>query len=242
MKFEKRYIVGALEIGKINEITNYGLLAFLEDVAGSHSDSIGYGVKDVATTKRAWLLMDWKLHVLKRPSFNEEICVKTWTGQIDKPAYSVYRNFEAFNKNNELILDATSKWIFYNVEENKLTKVDKDIISLYNPEGDAKDDESKIVKLTEPSAYESVFKYKTRRSDIDINKHMHNLNYLNLAYEALPEDIYNAKEFDNVRIMYKHQIKLGDNIKCFYGTENNRHYVTIKSEDEKILHAIIELY
>ena len=42
--------------------------------------------------------------------------------------------------------------------------------------------------------------------------------------------------------MYKNQIKLGAKVKCFYSFENDKHYVTIKSEDEKILHAIIETY
>ena len=71
---------------------------------------------------------------------------------------------------------------------------------------------------------------------------MHNLNYLRLAYETLPEEIYNQKEVNNVRIMYKHQIKLKDKVKCFYASENGKHTITIKSEDENILHAIIELW
>ena len=71
MKFEKAYTVGAREIGISNKLTNYGMLAFFEDVASNHSDSVGYGVKDISTKKRAWILMDWKLEVIKRPSFGD---------------------------------------------------------------------------------------------------------------------------------------------------------------------------
>ena len=46
--------------------------------------------------------------------------------------------------------------------------------------------------------------YDVRRSDIDINKHMHNLNYLKLAYENLPENIFFGDDLKNVNIMYKH--------------------------------------
>ena len=35
---------------------------------------------------------------------------------------------------------------------------------------------------------------------------MHNLNYINLAYETLPEDIYSF-DFRNIEILYKKQIK-----------------------------------
>ena len=76
-----------------------------------------------------------------------------------------------------------------------------------------------------------------------MNKHMHNLYYLDLAYEALPEDVYeNERPFNNVRIMYKKEIKLGDTVNCKYTYQNGMHIVVIKSGDDKNLHAIIELY
>ena len=42
--------------------------------------------------------------------------------------------------------------------------------------------------------------------------------------------------------MYKRQIKLDDNIICYYTQNENENIVTIKSEDDKTLHAIIKLY
>ena len=33
--------------------------------------------------------------------------------------------------------------------------------------------------------------YNIQRRDIDINQHMHNLSYLDMAYEILPDNIYN---------------------------------------------------
>lgn len=80
------------------------------------------------------------------------------------------------------------------------------------------------------------------RRDIDINKHVHNLYYLDYANEALPEEIYKDARFDNIEIMYKKQIKLGDEINCYYSKEEDKNIITIKSKDDKILHAIVELY
>ena len=74
---------------------------------------------------------------------------------------------------------------------------------------------------------------------------MHNLNYLDLAYEALPEDIYNQtlkNNFNNIEIMYKTSIRLGDTSKCLYSFENDKHIITIKSLDDKALHCIINLW
>ena len=80
--------------------------------------------------------------------------------------------------------------------------------------------------------------YEVRRSDIDINRHMHNLNYLKLAYENLPEEVFFCDELKNVKIMYKHQILLGQKVKCYYSNENEKCIITLKSEDDRVLHSI----
>lgn len=185
--------------------------------------------------------MDWYLHVYKRPPFGESLNAKTWATDVGKISYSVFRNFEILDSSNELVAEATTKWVFLNIEDGKLDKITPELIALYNPEGSAKEAEKKILKLKEPNVYENICEYKVNRADIDVNKHMHNLNYLNLAYEALPEEIYNSQELNDVHIMYKHQIKLGDVVKCFYHCEGGEHTITIKSEDEKTLHAIVVL-
>ena len=71
---------------------------------------------------------------------------------------------------------------------------------------------------------------------------MYNLYYLYLAYEALPEEEYNKRPFNYIKIQYKNQIKFGEIVKCKYAKENGENIVTIKSEDEKVLHAIIKIY
>lgn len=71
---------------------------------------------------------------------------------------------------------------------------------------------------------------------------MHNLNYLDLAYDVLPEEIFRNEELNNVRITYKREIKLGETVKCQYSYENFKHIIAIKSEDGKILHALIEMH
>ena len=100
-------------------------------------------------------------------------------------------------------------------------------------------DISLLDKLKEPEKYSNVVSYTINREMIDINGHVHNLDYLDLAYKALPEKAY-TKEFKKIDIMYKKEIKLDDTVKCFYSNENSVHTVVIKSEDEAILHAIIK--
>lgn len=240
MKYEQKFRIGIREIGLKNEITNYGILSFLEDIATYHSDTCGYGVKDIQS-KGAWLLMDWELEVKNRPPFGENITVKTYAVATEKTSFHCYRNFELYNSNNELFATATSKWVFYNFEIGKITKINSDIIDLFNPEGVAEESEKKLLKLKEPPEFNHMYEYIAKRTDIDINMHMNNLNYLKLTYETIPEISY-KNELNNLRIMYKNQIKLGEKVKCLYSKQDDAEFVVIKSNDEKVLHAIIKIW
>lgn len=125
---------------------------------------------------------------------------------------------------------------------NGLSKIDPNLISKYKPEEKTAFTKNPFIKFNVNLPYLSNYTYKVKRSDIDANKHMHNLNHLKLAYEALPNDVYeNSSDFSNLEIMYKKEIKLGDIVNCYYSFYNNIHYVTIKSENNAFLHAIISL-
>lgn len=240
MIVEQEYIVKLSEIGRNNKATNKTILGYLEDIGGIHSNIAGYGIFDIPKTHLTWILLEWKLEIIRRPDYLEKILVKTWSKNALK-CYA-YRDFEIFDKNGNLIVKASSKWVLINTEKEKIEKIENELLEKYKPELDKKSFENETFeKIREPQNYELETKYEVKRADIDVNNHMHNLNYLILANEALPEDIYRNNQFNNVRITYKKEIKLGETVICKYCHIENKHIIIIKSEDNKILHCLIEL-
>lgn len=141
----------------------------------------------------------------------------------------------------ELCTIATSKWTLIHLEKGLMRFTDE-LVEKYQTENKCVFDNYNFDKLKEPENSKLTFEYTVQRRDIDINNHMHNICYLDLAYEALPKDIYENTSFDNIEIMYKTGALLGEKVKCYYSNTDNEHIVTIKSEDETKLHAIIKLY
>lgn len=239
--FEQKYHIPVANVDASTYITNLGILSMLEDIAGKHSDIAGYGITDIPQTHLFWVLLAWKVEVIRRVKYKDEVTLRTWAKNTNK--FYTYRDFEMLDQNGNVVCKATSKWALINMENKSLAKISDEIISLYQPEKDRNVFENPdIEKLTIPDTYSSEYLYKTQRRDIDINEHMHNSNYLSLAYEALPQEVYDSGEYNHIEIMYKKGIKFGDTSKCLYSCINKEHFVTIKSEDEKDLHAIIKLY
>lgn len=238
MTVEKEYSVKLSEIDRNNEATNKAILSYLEDIGGIHSNMTGYGLLNIKDTHLSWLLLEWKLEVIKRPKYADTLKVKTWSRESIK-CYA-YRDFEIMDEEGNIIARAASKWVLIDIEKGRIVKIEDDMMAKYEPEVTRKAFQNEnFEKQCEPQRYESEIEYVVRRADIDVNNHMHNLNYLDLLNEALPEDVYINEQLNDIRITYKKEIKLGEIVKCKYSFEGGKHIVVIKSEDDKILHAII---
>ena len=126
------------------------------------------------------------------------------------------------------------------INKGRPVKIDEEYISQYKPEPDKSSfDISEIDKLQEQEEYERACECVIRKSDIDINGHVHNLNYMDMIEELLLDD-ERATDFKDIRVTYKKEIKFGDEVKCYCHKDNNKYYFVIKN-DEKNINSIIEM-
>ncbi len=125
MFVEHNFFVGARDINSLKELTNTSLLSYLEDIACIHSEIAGYGITNMYEIKKTWILLSWKIKVIKRPKFADNLKVKTWSRLIDR--FYAYRDFEVYNENNDIIAIATSKWVFIDIEKGKIIRISEKV-------------------------------------------------------------------------------------------------------------------
>lgn len=232
------------DVEKGNIISDRGLLEAFENVATHHSDFVHDGVNEIKTKGHAWVIMDWKVKVLSRPKYGGEFLVNTWSREnnIQDRKISTYRDFEMYDESGTLCVIATSKWIVVNIHTGKIANIDRELQERYEPETKSVFESWDIEKTLpcKESIYET--EYVAQRNDVDFNLHMHNIYYMNLAYNTLPIDVYEARPFNNFKISYKREIKLGEVVKCKYSFADGVHKVTVYNKDETKVHSIITLY
>lgn len=239
MFVEHEVFIGLRDVGLNNKVTNTALLSYLEDAGGVHSNLVGYGLKDIPKVKKSWVLLGWKIQILERPSYADKITIKTWSRGIDK--LYAYRDFEILDEKRNIIGLATSKWVLLDIEKGKITRIDEKLMEIYTVEEKVAFMQADWEKLKEPVTFLEETNFNVNRSLIDVNQHLHNIYFMDIANEVLPMEIYQQVEFNKIDMMYKKEIKLGDTINVFYTVENDEHIVTMKSENGKNLHAIIRL-
>ena len=232
---ERTYKVGILHIDKNAILTKKAILGFFETTACEHSDMAGYGISNIPKTNLSWVLLQWKASFIKEVSYGSNVRVITWARDTD--AFTSYRDFKLYDESGNLCAIATSKWALIDLTKG-LTRIGNIITDNYNPESDCVFSERLLAKIVPPNEKECerVFEYSVMAHDIDVNNHMHNLNYLHLATDALGDD----SSFNCVEILYKTQCKQGDLLSVMKTKTEEGTFVVIKTQEK--LSAVIKFY
>jgi medium-chain acyl-[acyl-carrier-protein] hydrolase len=229
------------DIDEFNNLSIKGLVRILGEVAGLHSDLVGYGLTQIPQTHLSWMILNWRVQLLSTPAWNSRLIVKTWARDFSRIAS--HRDFEVYDTSNNLVAIASSKWILVNTDTMKLTKITPEISNAYEMYNksvfpDEIDDTSQDIENSMLS-----YEYKITQRDIDTNHHVNNLYYIDYGIDSLPQNIDFTK-IKNLDIIYKKQFKKGDVIKCLYTFDENtnKHIVNIKDENFEHIHTIIRFF
>ena len=237
MSFERFFSVQFSDIDKNNILKPNALLNYLQEIGSLHTDSVKLGLYQTKELHFTWIVLGWKIKIYQLPNWNEKLRVVTWPRSFNEFFY--FRDYEIWDSKNNLIACASSKWICFDTESQRIEKVSEKVKSLLPIEEKTIFDE-KIGKLKQPASYDNTFSYTILKHDIDTNNHLNNVKYLTLALEVLPDSVSSA-DISEIEIMYKNSSYLHENIVCLYHKETEKeHIVTIKSKDQTILHGILK--
>ena len=79
----------------------------------------------------------------------------------------------------------------------------------------------KITKTDIPDTDYIEIAYNILRRDVDHLGHMHNISYLDVAYDVMPEEYFNGPHFNFVSIEYRKELLKNDDVKThFYKIDN----------------------
>lgn len=230
---ERNYKISVNDIGSNGFCTKKAVLRFFETTACDHSDLAGCGILNIPETNFTWVLLQWKVQFLKNLRYGDRVRVETWAR--DTEGFTTYRDFKLINEKGELCAVATSKWALVDLNKG-LIRIGDLLEVCYDPERKPVFGQKTLAKLFEPSELEFVFNYTVMSHDIDVNRHMHNLNYLDIATDALGID----EDYAFTEILYKTQCKRGDLLSVYKGGDENSSFVVIKNGEK--LSSIIKFY
>ncbi len=184
------------------------LIGFLQEGAAGHARQLGVGLQALQAVGRTWMLARMRVLFLGRPGLDDCLSVRTWpTGARGVLAY---RDYEGRNVAGELIVKAVSEWVLVDVARLRIARLTPEIVALAPRE-------TPRVELPEPYAAapgwtpEWQTQLRVRRADLDVNRHVNNVHYVEWLFEPLTT-AWLSRRLTRVEIAYKTAAVHGDTV------------------------------
>jgi acyl-ACP thioesterase len=174
---EKEYQVHAYETGPDGRVNLHSLFNYMQDIAGKHAVSLGYGREELMKQNHFWVLSRMYARLSGWPVWNETIVVRTWPNGVDK--LFAMRNYELRRKDGRDIGSAVSSWLIVDRTTKKIQRPDE-LLHRYNrddqPVAPPVRNPVKLQESSENGKLSPLFNVKI--NDLDINLHTNNVNYI----------------------------------------------------------------
>lgn len=239
MQVIQDFLVRLEDTGAGFGLSNKGVLTMLTNLACLHGNRIGQGLMDRERCRLSWMVVGWRVRVDHRPLLSETVRGVTWASGWGRLQTS--RDFMLYDSHGAEAAKATSAWLVLDEHNAHVLRMTSEIVEPYGPEPDKQTFPGYAFPREAP-AFEPVrtVEVQVGRAMIDCNDHVHNVAYMDLFAEALPED-EDMDRFRDFTLVYRREIRPRQRIRAVYGRAGEARVVVLKEADSDLVHAFLLL-
>lgn len=204
------------EIGPDGTINLYRIADLLQDTAGRHADALGFGMDDLGDTGTTWALT--KLHILvQRPLVGgEAYTIQTWPAGTHR--LWAIRRYRLLDTNGSEVGQAISHWMILDRVTHRPQRLPESLTGRNWPEPPAP--EATWANFGEVSSLDvQSDTFNVRITEIDINNHVNNANYLAWALNESSSRLYPDRVAVEAEVLFEAEAKFGDTIQILSAYE-----------------------
>lgn len=200
------------------------LLTMLQEAAIAHVESIGMGREKTLDRGLLWIITLQRLSVRRMPVYDETFTISCWAGRTMHVLFPRY--YRLTGENGELLVEGSAYWALIDQANHELQFPDAWGITI---PGTVTGLESPLPRAPRALALTENAEFTVPYSYIDLNHHMNNVHYLDLAEDVLPADIHELP-LKSMEIEYGGEARLGDCIHLHWGRLGNSFFLTGEGE------------
>ncbi|NDV67529.1 acyl-[acyl-carrier-protein] thioesterase [Dysgonomonas sp. 25] len=209
---------------------------FMLQAATKHAEERGFGYSAMTSQQRVWVLSRMAIELLEYPKNDTVMVIKTWVHSVNRLFTERFFAFE--DSEGKEIGYAKSLWASIDMTTRKPTNV-LELFRLTDYIDESKEcpieDLSKIPVLKEGAAIAGSFVVKY--SDIDINKHLNSMKYIEHFVDVFDINLFKEKEIKRFEINYLSEGQYGRKIDILQKKEEDSRYILEMKDGETIVSA-----
>ena len=210
--FFNDYAVDYSDVDEKRTLRPSHLLDFLQDVAVTHSDQLGFDLDYFEREQIGWALLRWHIQISRWPHEGEQLTLSTWCEEYRR--IRANRNFAIADSSGEEICYAASRWALMNMAGRRPARPQKDFLEPYKfPRCRGIPAEDFAMPKAPRREPDSVRLTEVTRRDKDTNGHTNNAVYLDWSTDSLSDGFYLTHTIRDIRIAYQKEAMQGMKIK-----------------------------
>ncbi len=238
---KKEFFAKYCEVDFKDELKVSTMLSYMEEVACSSADELGFGYAYVKPKGYAFMVSNLALECIEPVPLGELVTVKTWP---TPPTHVVFgREYQFLSPTGKVYLNATSRWCLIDMSTGKLLQskvLTEQDYSTYNPTRVLEGVQWKIPTFSKEEG-EEKFRLRIANSEYDHNMHVNNTRYADYCMNCFSVEELMQKRLKSFTISYIKQCKEGETL-SFYRKEYEDGYLVqgMNEQEERVVAARIQ--
>lgn len=187
---------------------------FILQAATMHAHQRGFGYDQISSTNCAWVLSRLSIKIDEYPGYDQDLTVETWVEDVSR--FFTQRCFSFIDREGKTIGYARSIWAAIDMETRRPIDIPAWRPDLLDYVEQGKEClVEKMAKIPEAHGETAVMGYSIRYSDIDINKHMNSVKYIEHVLNVFDLSTFHEKRIGKFEIIYLSEGTFGDKLKLY---------------------------
>lgn len=207
------------------------IINYMLNVAGTDAHNKGFGVDVLQGQSFTWVLSRLAVEIKSQPRQYDDVVVDTWVNEFNR--LSSTRNFKV-RKGNEVVAFGVSQWCMINMETRQAVDMStlKDVYEramVAEPSPIAVPARLRAIEPSTSTSRPVVY------SDIDFNRHVNTLRYIDLVFDALPIELIEKNDGMRIDLNFIAEARYGETLTIGAVNEGNIWQFEISSDGGKTL-------
>ena len=187
---------------------------FMLQAATIHAQERGFGFDDLQKDNAAWVLSRISIRIEEYPNHDETITVETWVEDVSRSF--TQRCFSFIDSQGRVFGDARSIWAAIDIRTRRPMDIPSwrpDLADYIVPDKVCLAE--KPAKIPAVLGVEASMGYTVRYSDIDINKHMNSIKYIEHILNTFDLETFRTKIIHKFEIVFLTEGTFGEKLKLY---------------------------
>jgi acyl-ACP thioesterase len=207
---------------------------FILDAASIHAQQRGFGYEQISKDGVAWVLSRLSITIDQYPAQNQDFSVETWVEGVSR--FFTHRCFRFIGEHGNTLGYARSIWAAIDIHTRRPIDIPSwrpDMLAFIASENPCP--VPPMDKIPPVDGAEPTIGYTVRYSDIDINKHMNSVKYIEHALNVFDLNVFKEKIIHKFEIVYLAEANFGDKLKVYKQNHSeNGSLIDTKKADDSI--------